>query len=349
MYEEEDDDLPLQYRRLTQHLQTGSADFNKRLSAYLTQHVAMRSALEQGIAQSYAQQYPGGPQFQGQYSMYQSPMLAHHQQQPQQSMQQQMFNNNNDKRQQPYPSPQMNPRAMSHQRSASIATPQELTLQTKTSPVIPNNERRMSMPVNQASNLSSPNPANQQTMTPTSKASTPTSLSRPAVPSFPQGSFSNTNNFSLPQYHNGAFGNTDFMGFSTALPNNSQQLLAGGLDSNDPLGSMFMAGSGSVPQYVYNNNGQASAQSDLTLNKSSSGQLYPTFDGLNSTLSQATSLNPREMELFGSNAINQPSFFEQGMNDSAGGTGDNTPGAGEAWSLFMNDDSDKWDIPTASQ
>ena len=62
IYEEEDDDLPEQYRRLTAHLQTGSADFNRRLSAYLTNHVAMRSALDQAITNSYAQHYPDVPQ-----------------------------------------------------------------------------------------------------------------------------------------------------------------------------------------------------------------------------------------------------------------------------------------------
>lgn len=62
IYEEEDDDLPMQYRRLTAHLQTGSADFNRRLSAYLTNHVAMSSALDQAVSNSYAQQYPNAPQ-----------------------------------------------------------------------------------------------------------------------------------------------------------------------------------------------------------------------------------------------------------------------------------------------
>ena len=58
MYEEEDDDLPLHYRRLTAHLgTTGSPDFNRRLAAYLTQNVAMRSALGQAINQSYSQTY----------------------------------------------------------------------------------------------------------------------------------------------------------------------------------------------------------------------------------------------------------------------------------------------------
>lgn len=67
MYEEEDNDLPMQYRRLTAHLDTNSADFNRRLSAYLTNHVAMRSALNQAISNAYPQQQQqqqqGGPQW----------------------------------------------------------------------------------------------------------------------------------------------------------------------------------------------------------------------------------------------------------------------------------------------
>ena len=57
MYEEEDDNLPMQYRRLTAHLQTGSADLNRRLAAYLTNQVAMRNAAEQIANRPYGQQY----------------------------------------------------------------------------------------------------------------------------------------------------------------------------------------------------------------------------------------------------------------------------------------------------
>ncbi|KAI4165141.1 MAG: hypothetical protein LQ342_001418 [Letrouitia transgressa] len=76
MYEEEDDDLPLQYKRLTAHLRTGSADFDRRLSAYITNQVAMKSALDQAVNNSYAQQYPNAPQFaHNQPGMYPSPFL----------------------------------------------------------------------------------------------------------------------------------------------------------------------------------------------------------------------------------------------------------------------------------
>jgi len=60
MYEEEDDDLPMQYRRLTAHLNGNASDFNRRLAAYLTNQVAMRDALDQAISKSYA---PSGQQW----------------------------------------------------------------------------------------------------------------------------------------------------------------------------------------------------------------------------------------------------------------------------------------------
>ncbi|TKA72911.1 hypothetical protein B0A49_08439 [Cryomyces minteri] len=63
MYEEEYDNLPMQYRRLTTHLQTGSADFNRRHAAYWTALVDTRGAYGQATARSYTQQYPNDPQF----------------------------------------------------------------------------------------------------------------------------------------------------------------------------------------------------------------------------------------------------------------------------------------------
>jgi len=68
MYEEEIDDLPLQYRGLSSHLQTGAAAFDQRLTTYLIGHVAVRDSLEACIRQSYQlqhfqemQQWGGGP------------------------------------------------------------------------------------------------------------------------------------------------------------------------------------------------------------------------------------------------------------------------------------------------
>lgn len=51
MYEEEEDELPAQYRNLNAHLQTGSSDFDARLQAYLANAVAFRKALT-GVAKN---------------------------------------------------------------------------------------------------------------------------------------------------------------------------------------------------------------------------------------------------------------------------------------------------------
>ncbi|KAK5135036.1 hypothetical protein LTR08_005696 [Meristemomyces frigidus] len=66
MYEEEDDDLPMQYRRLTAHLQTQNADFDRRLQAYLTNHVAMRTALGQAVSDAWQSNNQGQQGQQGQ-------------------------------------------------------------------------------------------------------------------------------------------------------------------------------------------------------------------------------------------------------------------------------------------
>lgn len=157
MYEEEDDDLPMQYRRLTAHLQTTNADFDRRLAAYLTNHVAMRTALGQAVSDSYAHnQYPpGAQQFMNPAAMpmpmqgaFANPML------PPQMMNRSPTNY----RQSPYPMPSpMPPNAQTykpspHARSMSIATPQELSSHqqhsNQTSPVdnVRMEDRRMSMP-----------------------------------------------------------------------------------------------------------------------------------------------------------------------------------------------------------
>lgn len=51
MYEEEEDDLPMAYRNLNSHLQTGSSGFDARLQAYLANAVAFRKALSGVVKQ----------------------------------------------------------------------------------------------------------------------------------------------------------------------------------------------------------------------------------------------------------------------------------------------------------
>ena len=160
MYEEEDDDLPMQYRRLTAHLQTQNAYFDRRVNAYISSQMAMRHAMGQAVAdqwQANNQQNNAG-MFMNQGMMqtpqpwYQNQMLPPDlSNRPSQSY-----------RHAPYPMPHNN-QAMNqngHARSASIATPQEATsyqpqqpqqqysLSAQTSPVdnVCFDDRRMSLP-----------------------------------------------------------------------------------------------------------------------------------------------------------------------------------------------------------
>jgi hypothetical protein len=69
MYEEEDDDLPRQYRALAAHLHTSSPEMNNRLTAYLTNRVAMASlARQQEVNRMFAEQFPHASQISNQLS-----------------------------------------------------------------------------------------------------------------------------------------------------------------------------------------------------------------------------------------------------------------------------------------
>lgn len=325
MYEEEDDDLPMQYRRLTAHLQTGNADFNRRLSAYLTNHVAMRSALEQSISNSYAQQYPNSPQFANQHSMFPSPMLAHQGQQPMMQPPQSppMY------RQAPYPSSRPQQQVFQptpHQRSASIATPQELSNSAHSS-VINNDSRRKSMPV-----VPAPTGSPVQTRTPVSASST----TPQQKPSFPEGSFSQ-------QYNPVSYGissfNNNFSPFSTVLPAESQGLLGSTMNMNDPLTQMMMQGSTTLPEKSYDFSNQSLPQT-TSIGKQ---QPYPSLDGLNSTLAPASSQEPPQRHQ-GYN--NSQDCSNEAPNDSSSGiTPLGTPGGTNDWQNYINVDA--WDLPSS--
>jgi hypothetical protein len=213
MYEEEDDDLPLQYRRLTAHLQTGSDDFNRRLAAYLTNQVAIRSAIDQMVTNSFAQQYPNTPQFvHNRANPYPSPIVNPHMLPPSPST----------LRSAPYPSP-----GLTGYR-ASIAVPQDQTPSQINSPVQQHNQlnRRMSMPGpsgSPATNHPTPNPQKPQMST------TTPNLSSPYQP----------------------FWSNDMLPFTTSLPPESQQLLGSALNTSDPFASMLMAGSEPFIQNQY--------------------------------------------------------------------------------------------------
>lgn len=325
MYEEEDDDLPLQYRRLTAHLQTGSADFNRRLSAYLTNHVAMRSALEQTINNSYAQQFPQAQQFQQQ--QFPSPM---------------MYQQQNSFRQQPYPQ-RMQVAGMvqsMHQRSASIATPAELNRTAIPNNVVSaNDHRRMSVPT-PPTKVESP----VQVRTPVS-ISSDTPKTRPVVHQTTKSS--QQQKFTSP-YNMASFEN-DFAGFTTALPAESQSLLGGTLDPNNPMTSMFMAGSEIQPQYTFNPSLPFTHEKTINMGKKADPLSQPIFEGLNSTLIRSQLVVPRSLNVKDEqdqqfDALT--SFFDMTSGDTSDNAND-TPGGNSGWDLFM--ENDKWDIPSGSQ
>ena len=329
MYEEEDDDLPQQYRRLTAHLQTSNADFNRRLQDYLTTHVAMRSAL------AYGQQYPNIPQF-ANPAIFPPPMLAPQYQQQQMQPQMQPQYSPTMSRQAPYPPiprPQQQGLHSPHYRSASIAAPQDVSAQAHSSPVIPpNNERRASMPTVQTQNIA---PGQTQTG--------PHSASPRPRPSFQPGSFQNIpraqwnqtpadqNNFSS-QVNTGTMGSSGGNTFPPFYPFDGTQMFLGPI-LDDPGTSNLLAGN----QYYqpFNNDPTFSQTGEL-----GKQQNYPSLDGLQSTL--APSANASKTENSAEIDISED-FFGQAMFPDEGTPTMNA----EAWDSLVDLDSDQ--PPFASQ
>ena len=284
MYEEEDDDLPMQYRRLTAHLQTSNADFDRRLAAYLTNHVAMRAALGQTMGDQYNnQQYSNAPQFANQLGQFPqsfpNPMLP-----PQMAN---MANRSPQSfRASPYP--QQSFRQNMHGRSASIATPQELQnmnnypqVQSPNATFIKPEDRRMSLPVQSQQNAAPSSPH----LTSASRTSSSTSLTNLKHEAAKQGNGQTSpTGQTSPAAYNASYNQVspafdpsmmNLMPFSTSLPHESQQLLGPGFDQNDAFSQMLMGGYGqqqSQPFYTYNPNPS----------KFKGGS--PCFDGINQTL-----------------------------------------------------------------
>ena len=337
MYEEEDDDLPMQYRRLTAHLRTDSADFDRRLAAYLTNHVAMRSALDQAITSSYAQQYPNAPQFaHNQSATFPSPMLP----------QQMMRNPAAAHRQSPYPQPSAPGfRQQSHARSSSIATSQEMSA-IVSSPVTQGNatsDRRMSLPTTSAT---TPIASAFDVQQPASAHA-----SSPPFPNFSdqQQRHSPTQNqphqqhqlqqqhFMQPPHGTNSLGG-DYSMFSTTLPTESQLLLGSTLDPQDPLTAMFMAGNGSVPLYNPNQ-----ATPDLK-----NHGVHPSFDGINATLApsaldlsanQSMADGPASAPAFKMHSDSLDDNYKPAHLDRSIST--NGSGISDDWGAFIDDNS--WD------
>jgi hypothetical protein len=323
--EEEEDDLPPQYQRLTAHLQTNSTAFNQRLAAYLTGQIGVRSAVDQYLSNPYAQKFQNPQQSQPSQPMYQYPGMA---QQFHPQIMHQSGSPTSMYRQAPYPMPNLHQRQPAmHGRSASIANPQMSSHKTQ-SPVLPDDEkRRMSLASVPTSKTASPD----LKRTPISNSSgTPKPIS-----AMPQTGFSQQHP-SRPfqsQYNNSSL-NPDLPLFTTALPAESQMLLGFALGPRDPMTSMFIAGSQYIPNSNYNFD--AILPPTLSVGKDvSGGQLYPSFDGLNTTLAPSElEMNPRlDFQYAG-----QTSFFDAGMKETTA-SGIGTPG-GNDFNLFI--DQDAW-------
>ncbi|KEF62611.1 uncharacterized protein A1O9_00584 [Exophiala aquamarina CBS 119918] len=239
MYEEEDDDLPLRYRRLTAHLQTGSADFNRRLSAYLTQQVAVRNMMGQMSQSPYAQ-YPNMPYQPQTANMFAPPLM------PQANLGQ---SPTTSYRSVPYPSPHQTDYRQSHGRSYSMASlpnnkapaSPNLTIQT------PLDQRRLSTPTNIHTNGETQQ-AGHGIDTNNIKPD-PDYLHQAQSATFPpSGSFP-------PLWQ-------DIGPFTTSLPPEAQQMLAYApqFDVNDPNYTMLMHGSDqfiSSPYYPWHDMNQS--------------------------------------------------------------------------------------------
>lgn len=277
MYEEEDDDLPMQYRRLTAHLQSQNVHLDRRLQAYVAHQVAMRTGgWTQGAFQGNDQNQFMGSQFMNP-SFMQMQQPAYQQQSMMPPQQQQMHRMSSNYRQSPYPvSNQMAPQWQ--QRASPMGTPNYPSYQQQQPPQSAHpspseaahaGSRRTSTQMPQAmphtpqsQHAFQPAPSPQQ-LSPamsrkdaSSNAATPYNTGRPSqspqqVPTPPQ----------QPQQQQGkAFSspfNADFEQqlqdrsnpLTMELPMESQQILGGSMafDMNDPLSQMFMPSQ--IPNY----------------------------------------------------------------------------------------------------
>ena len=377
----------MQYRRLTAHLQTTNADFDRRLAAYLTNHVAMRTALGQAVSDSYAEQYPNAPQFANQLQMqnFQPNVMA--------PPTQNVNRSPTSYRQSPYPVPQGQNQQFKpnyHNRAASIATPHDASAfnqaSTHNSPVdnMKFEDRRMSLPL-QSPGAGTPMNAqnfNQtgQTSPTASRSSSSSNLAnlkheaaqqgfqKPAKqqvkpePNSPHnGMFQNLQPSNFPNpFAPGTFDpssmNMNSSSFSTALPMESQQLLGGGMfDSNDPMTSMLMGGHSrpSQPFYSYNPNGS----SKKSFNAPSS------YDGMSQTLapgvldnnanfsappSSADSVISPWGNSFGMGFDSQFDVFKPSTFSQSGHTsGDVTPTMDQDWANLI--DGSTWEESSSQQ
>lgn len=344
MYEEEDDDLPMQYRRLTAHLQTGSAEFNRRLSAYLTNQVAMRSALDQAISNTYAQQYPNALQFaHNQPNMYPSPFMPQGMtptpaQSPQSYMQPRFPSANAAS----FRPPSARPVSMAGQHSPTSYVQNPST----SSPVDANDRRRSSTKSKSASPVAARTPQSMHARPSLPQVSTSYQVKQDSAPKQAPAS---TQPQQFPHTPTSMYSPQEMGPLTTTLPQESQILLNSALDPKYPMASMLMGGNDNFMQSYWGSS-STSPMKSRTFN--------PSFDGMSATLapspfempshhfnynqtlppSMVPMAHPSFLTLDGSIPEYSKGFFQ--MTNSSHGSGTATPAGHEGgWDAFINDSS----------
>ncbi|KAI4097119.1 MAG: hypothetical protein LQ344_000528 [Seirophora lacunosa] len=348
MYEEEDDDLPMQYRRLTAHLQTGSADFNRKLSAYLTNHVAMRSALDQAITNSYAQQYPNAPQFaHNQPGMYPSPFMH---QGMAQNMGQSMTPAQSPQSYMHPPFPSTNPATFRPHSARAVPTPDRhsptgYVQSPSSSTSATDDHRRASLQSKSASPVTVRTPQSMHAR-PSPPQTAPSCQAKPEQPPLQVPPTSQSQQ--VPPTPTSMYSPQEMGPLSTTLPPESQMMLRSALDPKDPMTPMLMGGHDSVMQSYW-----STGPTPGPKNRS----FHPSYDGMSATLApSALDMAPhhfnytQNMPTSTMSSMGNPSFvsFDNGMFDyskgcfqssnSSHGSGTATPGGLDGgWDAFIND------------
>lgn len=315
MYEEEDDDIPFAYRRMTAHMQIDNPEFHRKFQAYMATQMESRRQLTQAVMNSYQQnpglygQNQGQPQspFMGANNMMQMPSPTWQQGG---GMPPQMLNRaspvNSMQRSGPYPGSNGMPQYMrpaSHGRSMSIANPQNVHMQQRSasysstannSPVV--TKREGTSPVS----TSSTGRKSPQTQPGSKRKRDDETISPTAQKDFASNNLPSSRTTSQHHRHNSFAGpfptNTDqvwsnaIAPFTTALPANTQDILSDNphFDMSDPTMAMMMPPQHSQQQpfsYSYNPNGKPKHANPMTQ--------QGTAQGLNQTLSLDTNPDPK--------------------------------------------------------
>ena len=308
----------------------------------------MRSALDQAITNSYAQQYPNAPQFAHNQNIYPSPFMGHNLPQQQSPS---TFG-------QPYPTPGTpgyRPSQQARSASGSHDTPIYSPSMPAPSPVqtVPEMDRRRTSGSSKSSSHS-----------PTGGPATPQSMHTRPLPPQPSSTFNNLNvkpegqtsqqmrappqQSPMQQQHQfgGMNGLSNMNPFTTSLPTEAQMLLGPALDPNDPFTSMLMAGSENLPQPYNYNTTPSTLQKPRSFNQS--------YDGMSATLApSALDMSPRHQIYAQPSTTISPSpisfhpydgslhDFSKGQmyagGNSAAGSGTATPvGIDGGWDAFID-------------